>query len=307
MQTFLARVRHTSLHSALRATTRQVPAAQLRAELDKLAPAEGRQQLHGTGVRDEEVFAAPSILRAGPGLLGYYRLLLGISQKAFYTTATGLNPFRSMEERQEIRSDAATQLDGLCVALNAQLTVLLKSLPPTTLKDDIEQLPLLTLGAQADGSWRTTIGSRGTTDVFEAMKDIVKSQGKTYIETEASLTITNSAGREVTLALAADPDVVIREEVNESSVYKCAIEIKAGTDYSNLHNRVGEAEKSHQKAMKDGAQQCWTVISLDRADLARIATESPSTREWIDLADVLKRSGTTWDRLRNLTIAAMGI
>jgi hypothetical protein len=31
-----------------------------------------------------------------------------------------------------------------------------------------------------------------------------------------------------------------------------AVEIKGGKDYSNIHNRIGEAEKSHQKAKKEG-------------------------------------------------------
>jgi hypothetical protein len=35
-----------------------------------------------------------------------------------------------------------------------------------------------------------------------------------------------------------------------------AIEIKGGRDYSNIHNRIGEAEKSHQKAEKQGYVEC---------------------------------------------------
>ena len=43
---------------------------------------------------------------------------------------------------------------------------------------------------------------------------------------------------------------------------RIAIEIKGGTDVSNLHNRLGEAEKSHQNARLLGFTQFWTIINL---------------------------------------------
>ena len=139
------------------------------------------------------------------------------------------------------------------------------------------------------------------------MKTVIKQQGCSFTETDASITIINNSGREVTLALAPDPDLVIREDVEDSVVYKTAIEIKGGADKSNRHNRVGEAEKSHQKARADGAQDCWTVIDLANADLAVLKQESPTTREWLDLNEVLHQSGSGWSRLKTLTLSAMGI
>jgi hypothetical protein len=139
------------------------------------------------------------------------------------------------------------------------------------------------------------------------MKAVVKQQGKPFTETDVSITVMNNSGREVTLALAPDPDLVIREDVQNSLVYKVAIEIKGGADHANLHNRVGEAEKSHQKARADGAQDCWTIIDLKRANLVTLKQESPSTREWLDLNEVLEKKGAAWLRLTTLTLSAMGI
>jgi hypothetical protein len=307
VQAFLNNVRQGSLLAALERAAAKVDAVTLRAELSQYAPTAGLQALQGSGLRDEEVFATPTLLRTAPGTLGYYRLLLGVSQKGFYTTKTGLNIFFSMEDRQTVRVDADPYIEDLCSDLNAAMAVLMTQLPQGTLHDDVRQLPLLTLGAQADGSWRGQIGQTATRGVFDALKAVVKNQGKTYTETDVSITVTNSAGREVTLALAPDPDVVIREQVNNTDVYKVAIEIKGGTDYANLHNRVGEAEKSHQKARATGAQDCWTLIALTNANMARLRQESPTTREWFDMAEVLAQSGTHWSRLVTLTISAMGI
>lgn len=230
-----------------------------------------------------------------------------MSQKQFYTTKTGLNLFKPMEDRGEITDKAEPWLETLCTDFNEALGVLMHALPVDSLRQDVDQLPLLTLGSQADGSWRGQIGAEATTGVFDAMKAIVRDQGKIITETPASITVDNNSQREVTLALAPDPDIVIREDVNGQVVYKVAIEIKGGSDYANLHNRAGEAEKSHQKARADGAQDCWTVINLDRGDMTVLGHESPATREWINVTDVLARKGPSWDRLVTLTLSAMGI
>ena len=304
---FLARVRQTGLHDAVRDAARQVAAGTLRSEMTTYAPATGLQAIQGSGVRDEEVFAVPSLLRQAPGTLAYYRLLLGVSQKQFYTTKSGLNIFKPMEERQEINPAVDPNIGDLCTEMNEAMSVLMHALPQASLRQDVDQLPLLTLGAQADGSWRGQIGATATKGVFEAMKAVVKGHGKPYTETDVSITVVNNSGREVTLALAPDPDLVIREDVQGSLVYKAAIEIKGGADYANIHNRVGEAEKSHQKARNDSAQDCWTVIDLNRADMTILRCESPTTREWLNVNDVLNQSGPGWSRLTTLTISAMGI
>lgn len=304
---FLMEARRNGLHDAVSRAAAAVPPGILRAEIVAHAPDAGLALLQGTGVRDEEVFATPSVLCADPGTLAYYRLLLGISQKQFYPTSTGLNVFKAMEERLQITQRAKTGIGDLCDALNAAMARLLHALPPGTLRMDVDQLPLLALGVQADGSWRTQIGTTATSEVFEALKAIVCAARRPVVETASSITTTNNSGREVTLMLAPDPDVVIRENFGTSAIYKAAIEIKGGTDYSNIHNRAGEAEKSHQKARQDGAGDCWTVMHLKHADVAKLKQESPSTRHWIDLAEVRAQSGRSWNSLVQLTRAAMGI
>ena len=45
------------------------------------------------------------------------------------------------------------------------------------------------------------------------------------------------------MEFAADPDICIREELPSGKFRNLvAIEIKGGKDYSNVHNRIGEAE-----------------------------------------------------------------
>ena len=76
-----------------------------------------------------------------------------------------------------------------------------------------------------------------------------------------------------------------------------AIEVKSGTDVSNIHNRIGEAEKSHQKARQRSFTECWTVVNVGRLDMAKARSESPSTDRFYSLA-ALSLQG--WRRIRRL-------
>ena len=84
-----------------------------------------------------------------------------------------------------------------------------------------------------------------------------------------------------------------------------AIEIKGGHDVSNIHNRVGEAEKSHQKARKAGFVECWTIINVDRFDDAKLKRESPATDRFFRLSAIAAQAGSEFadfrSRLRSLT------
>jgi hypothetical protein len=86
-----------------------------------------------------------------------------------------------------------------------------------------------------------------------------------------------------------------------------AIEIKAGQDYSNIHNRIGEAEKSHQKARRAGFVECWTIVNVDRLDLSNAHKESPSTNRFYLIKDILAKSSEEYTDFRRRVISLTGI
>jgi hypothetical protein len=303
----LAKSRGAVLQDAVRAACQDITPSTLLAEMQRYVPENGLKKLQGTDVRDEMVFATPSVLSSKPTTLGYYRLLLGISQKRFYGNGTGLAVFKCMEDRGALRGHLASQLPDLCTEMNAAMTALLDELPAESLSMDVAQLPLMMLGAQADGSWRTRIGQLATKDVYEALKNVIKESGYKHYESSHSLTVVNSANRVVTLALAPDPDMEIRESVNDTEFLKVAIEIKGGTDLSNAHNRAGEAEKSHQKAKLRSARDFWTIMSTTGLSMSTLQSESPTTNSWFDIEQVLAGAGKDWDRLVSQIMLAMGI
>ena len=274
----------------------------LKRELSIFIPTDAQRTLAAAGIRDEHVFPTPAILERKPTLLGYYRLLLGVPQKTFYRADSR---FKSMESRGALNENQKKGLPLLCKALSGGLAELVRQMSPGITQRDVAELPLLTLGAQFQGSNNNTIGKQAVVDAFLSVREIVKNH-ITY-EQQGKITIKNSAGRTVVIALAADPDVRIQEEFSGKLQNKVAIEIKGGTDKSNAHNRAGEAEKSHQKARGEGFRDFWTIIAKKGLDIDKLKKESPTTNSWFDAAQVLGREGEDWEEFRNRIAGQVGI
>jgi hypothetical protein len=297
--------RKTVLHEALADALGEVDPDAVQAEMKALAPSDARKLLARAGIRNEHVFATPSVLRVQPSTLGYYRLLLGTSKKSFYENSeTGLRPFKPLEEKETIPPKVADRLDELCEALNTAMAALILELDPQVTSQDLAQLPLVTLGAQLDGIYRNDIGKAATAETFLVIRELLEP----YLtsESDTTLTLENSSGRLVRIVLASDPDVQIFEQFASHERLNVAIEIKGGSDSSNAHNRAGEAEKSHQK-VRNQARDFWTVIALRQVDLKQLKRESPSTREWFNVAEILDREGPHYEKLKDLLAGAVGV
>lgn len=110
------------------------------------------------------------------------------------------------------------------------------------------------------------------------------------------------------MEFAPDPDIIIREEIAIGSyAEKIAIEVKAGEDFSNIHNRIGEAEKSHQKERARGFVECWTVVNVDGLDAAMAKLESPSTNRFYRLSAIVAGSGAEYADFCNRIVSLTGI
>lgn len=295
------------MKEALIQACQNISPADLRRELAEYAPEKGLQRLMGTSIRDEDVFVTPLLLRQSPGLLAHYRLLLGFSRKRFYASSTGLRRYQCLEDGLVIPDDLLGGLPDLCLALNERACELVLSLDGPVFQGGIKYLPLLTFGAQADGAWRNAIGKIATSKVYGAIKAIVLESGVGIEEDEDSFTFHNKSSRVVSVAFSGDPDVVIRESVGSGVITKVAIEIKGGRDQANVHNRAGEAEKSHKKALKASVGDCWTIMDLSLSSLDELKVESPSTRRWIDLRAVESQDGPGWNEFKDLVKASLGI
>jgi hypothetical protein len=282
----------------------QVDPATVKAQIGEFVPAAAQKALAAAGVRDEHVFPLPIVLEAKPSLVGYYRMLLGASQKSFYKGSSGMGRFKSMEEAGTISDKQKAMLLAFCKAMATPLAQLVRQIPALSDRD-LRELPLLTFGAQLQGSNNTEIGKKAMRDVFDAITEIVR---KYVTKREPTrLTVRNASGRTVYISLFHDPDVSIQEMIGNRPHSKVAIEVKGGTDVSNVHNRAGEAEKSHLKAKKKGFKDFWTIISKHGVELFKLMQESQTTTEWFDVAELLARQGRDWDEFRERLAGSVGI
>lgn len=303
----LSQVRKLMLQEALGDAVTAISLSQIDRELASYAPAEALSALARKGLRGELLFAVPCLLESNPRLLGYYRLLLGFSQKAFYSSNFGVGRFKSMEEKGTLSQDNRGHLETLCRAMNQCSNNLLTGLGAERVsKELLDDLTLLTLGPQMRGGTNVKLGAAGIVVVFEAIHRIVVSHA--IAADPHRIEVGNAAGRKVLIEFAPDPDIMIREEISPG-IYRniIAIEVKAGTDFSNIHNRIGEAEKSHQKARLAGFVECWTVVNVNKLNTAMAHRESPSTNRFYLMEKIKVGSGEEFEDFKNRVISLTGI
>jgi hypothetical protein len=253
------------------------------------------------------MFPVPCILRQAPRLLGYYRLLYGYSRKEFYSSATGFSRFASMEDRGSVGEALDQLLPEGCAVLCQAGALLLAAISSANVSASLlDDLTLLTLGPQLRGGANVRKGSAGILTVFNAISAIV--DAAILSTTGNKIVLQNAAGRKVLIEFAPDPDIIIREELRSGHYrYLVAIEVKAGSDFSNIHNRIGEAEKSHQKAKAAGYVECWTVVNVDRIDVATAHRESPSTNRFYRISDIVAAEGEDYHDFRDRIASLTGI
>ncbi len=303
----LAEIRRRYLQEALQETVGTLPIAEVDSELATVAQADALQKLARHSIRGELLFPVPLILAANPYLLGYYRLLYGFSQKQFYTAATGVGAFKSMEERGVVSKARLSDIAELCRSMAPAGAALLDGLGAKRVSVALlDDLTLLTIGPQLRGGANVKKGARGIVKVFEAIHEIVK-QSAISVD-DARIVARNAAQRLVYVEFAPDPDIIIREEIAPSQfAEKIAIEVKAGEDFSNIHNRLGEAEKSHQKARQRGYVECWTIVNVDRIDMEMARRESPTTNRFYRISDIMSGTGAEFLDFRNRILSLIGV
>lgn len=298
--------RELFLMDALLKTVSALNLKEIDAELHKFAGAKSLAALAAHGLRGELAFAVPLILEANPRLLAYYRLMLGYSQKEFYGTS-GIGSFKSAEDRGEFAGRDAGRVPDLCTALASASGYLVANLPFKKLSAGVlDDLTLLTYGPQLRGGANVKRGVAANELVFQVIREIVV---EAIVEQDSNrLTLNNASGRKVEISFSSDPDIKIVEVLDSAAPHNIiAIEIKGGTDYSNIHNRIGEAEKSHQKARKAGFAQCWTIVNVEGLDMDMAQRESPSTNRFYKLPDLTSRTGPDYSDFAARIAALTGI
>jgi hypothetical protein len=231
----------------------------LNSELAANVDAKQLKHLASFGLRGEVCFPVPYLLRRNPYLLGYYRLLYGFSCKAFYDQGP-FKSFQSLENDGAIQNRLEPLIPAFCRSLAKTGEMLVELISPVSLSI-VNDLQVLTLGAQFRGSGNVKVGQDATKAFFDLMKLLLSAYNPKV--KGRRMTFQNDSKLPVTVRMASDPDVSITMKLDAEERKLVAIELKGGTDVSNIWNRLGEAEKSHAKARGNGFNELWTVTRVD--------------------------------------------
>lgn len=303
----LKKFRTVYLQDALLQTISKLDIAKLDTQLAKYVTSADLAALARFGLRGELLFAVPMVLESNPYLLGYYRLLMGYSQKEFYGSdkGFGVGHYKSLEEKGKIGKLA--DIPAICHAFCQAASDLMEGIGSSRLSRELlDDLTLLTVGPQLRGGANNQRGAAGIVQVFDIIREIVAHAAVDISDVE--IKVESATKRAVSIKFAPDPDIIIREEMAPAEYRNVvAIEIKSGTDSSNIHNRIGEAEKSHQKARRRGFTECWTVVNVAKLDLEKARNESPSTDRFYSLEKLSTRKGTEYDDFRRRILSLTAI
>lgn len=290
------------LSEALSKTVEKLDVSLLDKELARYVKSSALSRIASLGLRGEIVFPVPCILTARPSLLGYYRLLYGLSQKEFYRSSQ-MAAFKRLEERNVLPALLATRLADLCKSLIHTGQMLIEGIDTIDIRT-VRDLQVLTLGAQFRGGQNTKLGRDATEEVFNIIEKIVH---QSIVEQDPrQIVLRNAAGREVIVAFSSDPDIAITEKMKSTTRPSVSIEIKGGTDVSNIHNRIGEAEKSHQKAKSRGFFEFWTIIGVN-VDLKMAQRESPTSSRFFCLSHLRNTTSPEYKNFRDHLQSVVGI
>ena len=287
---------------ALKKTIKELDVKDIDAHLTQYVSPEKLRHVAAFGLRGEVFFPVPCVIEKNPFLLGYYRLLFGLSQKAFYNKGP-FGRFKRLEDRGDFTNLQKPHIPALCESLIKTAEALVDGIDELSLSI-IHELQLLTLGPQLRGGANTKIGQAATKEVFDLIKGLVAP----YIKetTERTIHIINDSKRTVMIEFFSDPDVRITQKLESGVRPLVAMEIKGGTDASNIHNRVGEAEKSHQKAKNLNFFEFWTIIRVD-VDPEVVKRESPTTTHFFHIDRITDSSSPEHSQFKDLLAAMMGI
>ena len=290
------------LYQALSDTVKQIFIPDIDKQLAEYVDHEALKKAASFGLRGEIFFPVPCIILSNPKLLGYYRLLLGFSQKEFYNKGP-FGSFRRLEEQGIITKKIGLQIEALCISLIGSAVIMIEQIDDLSL-GTIRDLQMLTLGPQLRGGLNTEVGKNATDKIFKLLKSLVSPYLKN--ETNNVLIIENDSKRTVTIEFSSDPDIRIIELIGSTNRPLVSIEIKGGKDKSNIHNRIGEAEKSHQKAKGNNFFEFWTIVRVE-IEYADAKRESPTTTHFFNIDHIRDPNNEEYRLFRDLLSSLLSI
>jgi hypothetical protein len=173
-------------------------------------------------------------------------------------------------------------------------------------KTGFHELTLLTLGPQLRGGVNNSIGRHAHESVFRCIQEIIAHFPNT--SSAIGIELVNASKRRISILCGSDPDIAVTEMLSNGQGKKLlAMEIKGGADRSNIWNRLGEAEKSHQSAKKAGYRECWTLHNVGELDLSKAQEKSPTTTQFFSMKELSLLKSPGYLKFSEELVSLLGI
>lgn len=274
----LQELRELYLYSAIEKTMEKMDTALVDQQLLQFVTGRHLRKATSFGLRGEVLFPVPCLIEANPFLLGYYRLLFGLSQKEFYSKGP-FGRFKRLEDRGELPDRLRCDLPDLCRSLARTAEDLVDGIDDLSL-GALHDLQLLTLGPQLRGVENIRLGQHSARALFDLICKIIRPYVKET--THRTILLENDSWRTVIIEFLGDPDVCITVKLASGVRPLVAMDIEEETDPAGICNRLDAAEKSHRNAKNQGFSEFWTIVRTD-VDPALAPLRSPTTTHFFHI------------------------
>ncbi|MCS6870010.1 MAG: XcyI family restriction endonuclease [Anaerolineae bacterium] len=238
------------------------------------------------GIKPVLVFAHPTVLQNIAGAVSYYRMLAMVSQKSMKRIGIDLDEYergRQLDDPEKaVRiSQHLNRIISILVEADAQLN-----------RKEFDLWRGMAAGAQAQGAWQNSKGSRAEIAVREIILQRLSAKSLVAGNAATDMRFDLADGRQ--LLFSDEPDIVIYK----GNAPQVVIEVKGGIDRAGVLERVGAAIKSLQRTRRE-YPQAVTILTLHQAAISErmykdLQLSADVVNHVLDLNEVL--GGTARER-----------
>jgi len=249
-----------------------------------------------------QVFTHPKLIREHSHLIGYYRNVAVLSQKATKYMCN-IDPKRF--EENDKADVTETQASYLSMLFNEHISLIVDSAFGEFQENEIHGLLFASTGAQIDGSWRNSIGEEAEKVVQTMLSQevikrnllqafIMRVNGN--IETPDKATIENiiknikevkglMLNNQKSILFSSEPDLTI---IDKSGKSEMVIEVKGGTDPAGALERYGAAKKSFEHSLKENKRvKTCLIASCITTEVEQRVKADKTISKYFNLTNVL--------------------
>jgi XcyI restriction endonuclease len=254
-----------------------------------------------------QVFCHPRLIREHSKLLGYYRNIAALSQKAVkYLVGVDVKKIETDEEnRYFLTEDKALALSQL---FNEHISLIIDSSIESLTQEELYGILLASTGAQIDGSWRNAIGE----EAEKVVQRLIIKEAKEYNLLAAFIPRLNTAielynpdkleeqlgniecyrgvmlANHTSILFSSEPDISL---LNNQGTTVGVIEVKGGADPAGALERYGAAKKSFESAkVRNSEVRTILVASCITSEVHTRIQNDSTISAYFNLTEILSEN-----------------